>query len=96
MMRGGIVGEESRDGPGDSGHRLEDPPPALLGRQVAGYPLPRQHVTRGGGARELVVPASAFSVVVRRRAARVTGRAVRAGSFQTLGVNLQLQQVELR
>jgi len=59
--------------------------------------LPRQHVTRGGGARELVVAANAaFAVVVRSRPARVTGRAVRAGSFQTLGVNLQLQQVELR
>jgi hypothetical protein len=52
-------------------------------------------VARGGGARELVVAASTFSVVI-RRPARVTGRAVRAGSFQTLGVNLQLQQVELR
>ena len=84
-------GEETRDGSGDSGDSSEDPPPALLRRQVAGDVPPRQHVTRRG---LLVVE---VPVVRRRRAAparRAVGTAV--APLGSLGVNLELQQIELR
>mmetsp|Transcript_4168 Transcript_4168/g.18721 ORF Transcript_4168/g.18721 Transcript_4168/m.18721 type:complete len:552 (-) Transcript_4168:331-1986(-) len=85
-------GEETRDGSGDSGDSAEDPPPSLLRRQVAGDVLPRQHVTRRG---LLVVEVP----VVERRglpapARRAVGTAV--APFGSLGVNLELQQIELR